>query len=306
MRNIVINYIYDKAKQDPNIILLVWDLGYSVVENFQKDLPNQFMNIWIAEQNMAGIAAWLALTGKKVFCFSIIPFLVMRAYEQIRVDICSQNLDVNFIWVWWWFAYWSLWNSHYGIEDINIMKGLPNMKILAPADKNEANICMNYLFSHKWPFFVRLNRWWEPDIYIEPLIDIDISKWIEFKKWNDVCLISTGNILLNVVKTAELLEKSWLSTQIISLPLLKPIDSKMVLSSIQAVKWIFTIEEHTVIWWLWDTIASIIAENNISVKFKKFGIPDIFPSIVWNQDYMRKLVGLDEETLSKDILDILW
>lgn len=305
MRNIVINYIYEQAKQDSNIILLVWDLGYSVVETFQKDLANQFMNIWIAEQNMAGIAAWLALTGKKVFCFSIIPFLVMRAYEQIRVDICSQNLDVNFIWVWWWFAYWSLWNSHYGIEDINIMKGLPNMKILAPADKNEATICMNYLFSQKWPFFVRLNRWWESDIHLHWLGNESIEKWFIMKEWKDICLFSTGNILWNVMRTADNLEKQWISVQVISIALIKPINMEEIVQYIQWKKWVFTIEEHTIVWWLWDSIASIIAENNINLKFKKFGIPDIFPSLVWNQDYMRKLVGLDEETLSKNILDIL-
>ncbi|MEI7557863.1 MAG: hypothetical protein WCJ45_03365 [bacterium] len=97
MRNVVINYIYQEAKKDKKIMLLVGDLGYSVIENFQNDFPEQFINIGIAEQNMIGIAAGLALTGKKVFCFSIIPFLTMRAYEQIRVDICCQNLDVNLI-----------------------------------------------------------------------------------------------------------------------------------------------------------------------------------------------------------------
>ena len=305
MRNVVINYIYEEAKKNKNIMLLVWDLGYSVVEEFQKNLPQQFINIGIAEQNMIGIAAGLALTGKKVFCFSIIPFLTMRAYEQIRVDVCSQNLDVNLVGVWWWFAYGSLGNTHYGIEDINVMKGLPNMKIVAPADKYEAQLCMEYVFSHTWPFFVRLNRWWEPDIYNEPLSLTSLEWWIETKSWNDVCLISTGNILWTVIKTAEILEKSWISTQVISLPLIKPMDQKAILTYIQWKRWVFTIEEHSSIWWLGDSIASILAENSIGTKFKKFGIPYIFPSLVGNQDYMRKLVGLDEETLSKNILDIL-
>lgn len=305
MRNVVINYIYQEAKKNKNIMLLVWDLGYSVIEEFQKDLPEQFINIGIAEQNMIGIAAGLALTGKKVFCFSIIPFLTMRAYEQIRVDMCYQNLDVNLVGVWWWFAYGSLGNTHYGIEDINVMKGLPNMQIMAPADKHEARVCMDYLFDNKWPFFVRLNRWWEADIYVEWLNTVDITKGIETKQWKDICLVSTGNILWTVIKTAEILEKSWISTQVISLPLIKPMDPKAILRYIQWKKWVFTIEEHTIIWWLGDSIASIIAEDNTNIKFKKFGIPDIFPSLVGNQDYMRKLVALDEEILSKNILDIL-
>lgn len=305
MRNAVMNYLYQEAKENKNIMLLVWDLGYSVVEEFQKNLPDQFINIGVAEQNMAGIAAGLALTGKKVFCYSIIPFLIMRAYEQIRVDVCAQNLDVNFIGVAGWFAYGSLGNTHYGIEDINIMKGLPNMKIVAPADKHEAKACMDYLFAKKWPFFVRLNRWWEEDIYVDWLNTVDITQGIETKPGKDVCLISTGNILWTVIKTAEILEKSWISTQVISLPLIKPMDTQAILKYIQWKKWVFTIEEHTIIWWLGDSIASILAESSVGTKFKKFGIPDIFPSLVGNQDYMRKLVGLDEETLSKNILDIL-
>lgn len=305
MRNTIINHLYQEAKKDKNIILLVWDLWYWVIEEFQKNLPEQFINIGIAEQNMAGIAAGLALTGKKIFCYSIIPFLIMRAYEQIRVDVCYQNLDVNFIGVAWWFAYGSLGNTHYGIEDVNLMKWLPNMKILSPADKHEAEICMEYLFNNKWPFFVRLNRWWEPDIYNEWLSISSLEWWIETKQWNDICLISTGNILWTVIKTAELLEKLWISTQIVSLPLIKPMKKKAILKYIQWKKWVFTIEEHTIIWWLGDSIASILAENSITIKFKKFGIPDIFPSLVGNQEYMRKLVGLDEENLSKKILDIL-
>jgi transketolase len=305
MRNTVIDYIYKEAQKDKNIMLLVWDLWYSVIEKFQKDFPEQFINIWIAEQNMIGIAAGMALTWKKIFCFSIIPFLTMRAYEQVRVDICSQNLDVNLIGVWWWFAYGSLGNTHYGIEDINVMKWLPNMKILSPADKVESKICMEYLFANKGPFFVRLNRWWEVDIHIDWLLNKNIEEWVEIKKWIDICLFSIGNILWVVLKTAEILEKKWLSVQVISLPLIKPINQSIILNYLKNKKWIFTIEEHSIIWWLWDTVASIIAENNINIKFKKFGIPDIFPSTVGNQDYMRTLIWLDEENLSKNILDIL-
>ena len=302
MRNAVINYVYQEAQKNKNIMLLVWDIGYSVIEEFQKNLPDQFINMGISEQNMAGVAAWLALTGKKVFCFSIIPFLIMRAYEQIRVDVCSQNLDVNFIWVGWWFAYWSLGNTHYWIEDINLMKWLPNMKILSPADKYEAKLCMDYLFTQKGPFFVRLNRGWESDIHTNPLDGLDISDGITVQKWEDICLISTWNILGVSLKTAVILESKWISVHILSIPLIKPIDQKRVLKYLESKKGIFTIEEHTVIWWLWDTIASILAENSVSTKFKKFGVSDSFPLYVWNQDYMRQLVWLHEWKLSETIL----
>lgn len=306
MRNTIVNHIYQEAKKDKNIILLIWDLGYSVIEEFQKNLPDQFINVGIAEQNMIGIAAGLALTGKKVFCYSIIPFLTMRAYEQIRIDVCCQNLDINLIGIWWCFAYGTHGNTHYGLEDINIMKGLPNMKILSPADKIEAVACITYLFTKKWPFYVRLNKWGEPDIYTQGLENEDIEKWIIVKEWNDICLFTTGNILWTTLQVAEDLEHKGISAQVVSLPLIKPIQQETIMQYIKGKKWVFTIEEHTVIWWLGDSIASIIAENTDTIKFKKFGVPDIFPSLVGSQDYMRTLVGLGKEDLVKSILHILW
>ena len=306
MRNCVMNYLIQEAKKDKNIILLTWDLWYWVTDSFEKELPEQFINVWIAEQNMIWIAAWLALTGKKVFCYSIIPFLTMRCYEQIRIDVCAQNLDVNLIWVGWWFTYGPLWNTHYGIEDINVMKWLPNMKILVPADKIEAEACMEYLFKNIWRFFIRLNRWWEPNIYEEKLPEwTKIEEWVCIKPGNDITLISTWNILWNVMQASEILEYKDISIQILSIPSIKPINNDFILNHIKWKKWVFTIEEHTIVWWLWDTIASIIAENWIQTKFKKLWIPDIFPKIVWNQNYMRWYVWLDWESIANTILHIL-
>ena len=165
MRNTIINYIHKQALKDKNIIFLTADLWYSVIEPFMKQLPKQCLNIWISEQNMIGIAAWLALSWKRVFCYSIIPFVTMRCYEQIRVDICYQNLDVYMIWVWWWFAYWTLWVTHYWLEDINLMRWIPNMKVLSPADGIEAEKSIKYAFNTKWPWYLRLNRWWEKIIH---------------------------------------------------------------------------------------------------------------------------------------------
>lgn len=306
MRNCVVNYLIQEAKKNKNIMLLTWDLWYWVTDAFEKELPDQFINVWIAEQNMIWIAAGLALTWKKVFCYSIIPFLTMRCYEQIRIDVCAQNLDVNLIWVAWWFAYWTLWNTHYWIEDINVMKWLPNMKILAPADKIEAEACMKYLFGNRWPFFLRLNRWWEPVVYENWLpTNTKINEWIVVKEWSEICLISTWNILWNVINATKILESNWMSVQVLSIPAIKPINSKFILNHIKWKKWVFTVEEHTIIWWLWDSIASIIAENWIQTKFKKLWIPDIFPEIVWNQDYMRWYVWLDGESIANTVLHTL-
>jgi transketolase len=253
---------------------------------------------------MIWIAAWLALSGKKVFCYSIVPFIVMRPYEQIRVDVCYQDLDVTMIWVWWWYAYWNLWWTHHWLEDINLMKWLPNMKILSPADKIEIEWSLEYIFNNKWPLYIRLNRWWEKNIHTEN-VKIDIKNWININNWTDILIISTWNITQEAIKTVEEIEKHWISVNLTSIPLIKPINESNILSLIKWKKWVFTIEEHSVIWWLWDSIACLIAENNINIIFKKFGINDIFYELLWNQEYMRKQAWLDFEFISSNILKLI-
>ena len=132
-----------------------------------------------------------------------------------------------------------------------------------------------------------------------------IEEWVIVKSWNDVTLISTWNILWNVIRASEILEEKWIPVQILSIPLIKPMNNSFILNHIKWNKWVFTIEEHTIIWWLWDSIASIVAENWIHTKFKKLWIPDIFPEIVWNQDYMRWYVWLDWEGIANTVLHTL-
>lgn len=304
MRNTLINEIHNRARQDKNIVFLTWDLWYSVIENFQKELPEQCINIWISEQNMIWIAAWLALSWKKVFCYSIVPFIVMRPYEQIRVDVCYQNLDITLIGVWWGYAYGNLWWTHHWIEDINVMKWLPNMKVLSPADKMEIISSIEYIFNSKWPMYIRLNRWWELDIHNNiPLFNIE--KWIRLKQWNDILIISTWNILKLAIESSDLLENFWWSVELMSLPLIKPINTTYLLSVMRWKKWVFTIEEHSIIGWLWDSIASIVAENWVFTRFKKFWINDKFYELLWDQNYMRKQAWLDSDVMVNEIINIL-
>jgi len=304
MRNTVINQLFEYTSKNPNVYLLTGDLWYSVVDEFALKLPNQFINVWIAEQNMIGIAVGLALTWKKVFCFSIIPFVTMRCYEQIRVDVCYQNVDVNLIWVWWWFAYGTAWSTHYGIEDINVMRWLPNMKILAPADKIEAKKCMKYILDNKGPFYMRLNKWGETDIHIDDLTEKDISKPIEVQPGTEILIIVTGNILQSAKIIVENLKENWISVQLLSIPMIKPIGSKYILECVKWKKAVFTIEEHTIIGWLGSTIAEILAENKIGITFKRFGINDSFPVLVGDQEYMRDQNGLDKNIIIDNILKI--
>ena len=305
MRNAIVNKIWELIKNDKNVYLLTADLWYWVFDEVLKDYPNQCINVWIAEQNMVWIAAGLALSWKKVFCYSIVPFVTMRPYEQIRVDICSHNLDVTLIWVWWWFAYWTLWNTHYWIEDINIMRGLPNMKIFSPADKIEMEIWLNILLEKKWPAYIRLNRWWEEDLHKKLITKDDIINWVKISEWKDLVIFTTWNISLVLIDIIEELKKDWISLKIITIPIIKPINISSIIENIKWFSSVLSLEEHSIIWWLWSSIAEIIAENNLWVKFKRIWIKDEFFYVAWNQDYMKKVAWLDKESIMKEIKLIL-
>ena len=158
MRTAFVNTLIELAEKDENIYLLTGDLGFSVLEGFIQKFPERFINCGVAEQNMMGVAAGLALSGKKPYVYSIIPFVTMRCFEQVRNDICYQNLDVKIVGVGSGLAYGFLGATHHAIEDIAILRVLPNMTILSPGDPTEARELTLKSYQTKNPTYLRLNK----------------------------------------------------------------------------------------------------------------------------------------------------
>lgn len=304
MRNAIIHKISELLEKDDSVFLLTADLWYSVLDEVLEKYPNRCLNVGIAEQNMIGIAAGLALSWKKVFCYSIVPFVTMRCYEQIRIDICSHNLDVTLIGIGWGFAYGTLWNTHYGIEDINIMRWLPNMRIFSPADKIEMQQGLEFLLKEKCPTYIRLNRGGENNLYTQwEVHESDIKNGVLVHRGTDICIFTTGNISLLVKEcVVELEEEYHFSIKIVSIPLLKPIANEAIIDHMSGIKKTLSIEEHSIIWGLGSAIAEIIAENNISTSFKRIGIQDSFFYTAWNQDTMREIAWIWKKEIKNEII----
>lgn len=302
MRNVLINAIWEMIRSDKNTYLLTGDLGWGVFDDLLRDFPEQCINVGIAEQNMIGIAAGLALDWKKVFCYSIVPFITMRSYEQVRVDICSHNLDVTLIGVGGWFAYGMLGNTHYGIEDINVMRWLPNMTIFCPIDKKEIIAGIDYICQNKGPMYIRLNRWGEPDI-IQDTIRIDnIEEWVcLYDSWEDILILSTWRIGWNAHEVATSLWNKWHAVKHITVPIVKPINEKFLLNEISKSRAVFVIEEHSIYGWLGSTIAELIAEKWFAKIFKRFWISDQFFYVAWDQEYMKNEAGISSEKIINSI-----
>ena len=195
MRTAFINTLNELASRDERIWLLCGDLGFSVLEPFAKSFPNRYVNVGVAEQNMTGVAAGLALSGKIVFTYSIANFPVIRCLEQIRNDVCAHNLNVKIVSVGGGFAYGSAGYTHHGTEDLAIMRVLPNMTVLAPGDPVETRLLTVAATEQPGPCYLRLGKAGEPTIHTsEP--EITIGKAIILRQGGDGTLISTGGMRL--------------------------------------------------------------------------------------------------------------
>jgi transketolase len=289
MRNTIINVILEAARKNPDIILMTADLGYSVMEKFIEELPGQFINAGIAEQNMIGLAAGLALSGKKVFVYTIAPFATMRCFEQIRVDLCYHNLDVTVIGVGGGFAYGTLGNTHYALEDIAIMRSLPEMKVMCPSDPTEARMVAEFAMKLGGPSYIRLNRGGEQDISGVNLGDIRFGDPIRVcgQETGKIALLVCGNILSEAYQAALDLLKEGVSLELYSVPFIKPVNADKILDILDNKDNIFTIEEHNIIGGLGSMIAEIMAESSCKARLVRLGIPDKYFSFIGKQDFMR-------------------
>ena len=302
MRNVFVKNLIKMAKQDKDLILLTGDLGFNAFEEFVKKYPKQFYNLGNAEANMVGVAAGLALAGKKICVYSIVPFVSMRCYEQIRNDVCQPNLNVKFIGVGGGFSYGVQGFSHNTIEDLAIMRVLPNMTVLCPGDRVEAKLAVREAFKSTSPVYLRLGKAGERKIYLRQP-KFKLGQGLLVKSGSNLTLVSIGNIIEDVLLVSDNLEKQGFSIRVISMPYLKPFDRKIILKAAKETKAIFSIEEHSLIGGLGSCLAETLLETDYSnILFKRFAIPDKYYSEVGSQSYLRKINGLSISQITKDIL----
>ncbi len=293
MRTAFIETLFSLAKDDPRIVLITGDLGFGVVTPFMEQLPGQFVNAGVAEQNMTGMAAGMALSGKIVFTYSIANFPVLRPLEQIRNDVCYHNANVRIVSVGGGMAYGSLGPSHHATEDIAVMRALPNMVVVAPGDPAETRLAVRALIDHRGPAYLRLGRAGEPDVHaVEP--NFRLGKAITVRPGRDITLISTGGMLYESVRAAQALESRGISARVLSMHTVKPLDEEAVLAAARETRAVFTLEEHSIIGGLGGAVAELLLESGIRPRiFKRIGLNGEFSSIVGTQEYLRAQYGLD-------------
>lgn len=302
MRDTFVKTLVELAKKNKNIELVTGDLGFGVLKPFWEQCPNQFTNAGIAEQNMTGIAAGMALSGKIVFTYSIGNFPTLRCLEQIRNDCAYHNANVKIVCVGGGFSYGSLGMSHQATEDIAIMRALPNVAVFAPGDLVEAEEITKAIVDYPGTCYLRLGRGGEKRIH-DKIDNFQIGKAIKIKDGKDIAIFSTGAIFDEVLDAYNELVKNGINPVVYTFPTVKPIDKEAIIEIAKKCRYIFTVEEHNVVGGFGSAVSEVVA----SLKGKKatihaVGLNDEYSTNVGNQKYLRKQHGLSFDQIVETIL----
>lgn len=288
MRQAFVKGLCEAAKKDKRIFLMTGDLGFNILEPFRDQFPERFLNIGVAEANLMTVAAGLSTTGFIPFVYSIATFASMRPFEQIRNDIALQNLNVKIVGVGGGLAYTKAGPTHHSMEDIALMRTLPNMTIVAPCNQDETYQATKAIAKHKGPVYLRIER--NPD---EPTRSVtsqfQIGKGEIVKKGRGIALLSTGTKLSNALDVASLLKKHGINPSVYAFPTIKPLDKDLLLQIVENHYLIATIEEHRISGGFGTAVAEFITNPKISkpTELVRFGLKDTFTSI--SADYQTML-----------------
>jgi transketolase len=295
MRTAFFRELEQLAETDRRVWLVVGDVGFGAVESFARRVPDRFINAGVAEQNMIGVAAGLALAGKVVFVYSLANFPTFRCLEQIRNDICYHQANVKIVAGGAGLAYGSLGMTHHALEDLAVTRALPGMTVVAPADPVETGYATRAVGRLEGPCYLRLGRTQERVLHALP-VDFCLGSALTVREGRDLTIISTGTILSSVMDVADRLNHSGVYPRILSMHTLTPIDTAAIVAAARETRAVVTVEEHGVVGGLGSAVAEVLAERGETrVPFKRLGVPPYYSSHAGSQDYLRHAYGLSTE-----------
>ena len=304
MRDAFAAEITSQAAGNSRLVLLSGDIGNRMFDPFKEKYPNRFFNCGVAEANMVSMAAGMAMAGLRPVAYTINSFITARCYEQIRLDLCYHNVPVILAGVGAGLGYASLGPTHHSCEDIASMRILPHLTVVCPGDAVEVRLALREALKCNGPVYIRLGKKGEPVVHKVPP-EFTLGKAIILQPGKEVCLISTGNTLPLAMETAVELAKVGLSTQVVSMHTVKPLDEKLLADAFSNFRVIATLEEHSVLGGLGGSVAEWHCERPATrARFIRFGTPDTFLHEAGGQRYARERFGLTAQNLTQRIRSI--
>jgi transketolase len=302
MRNAFAQEMTSLAKSDPRVVLLSGDIGNKLFDDFKAVDPARFYNCGVAEANMMGVAAGMALSGLRPIIYTITPFTTTRCFEQIRVDVCYQQAPVIIVGTGSGLSYAELGPTHHSLEDMAILRTLPGMQVLAPCDSNELRAMLRAALQQNAPAYIRIGKKGEPAIH-EKLTDYQLGKAIVVRKGEGVALLAAGVIMQEVLNAADLLKNVGIHAEVVSIHTVKPLDENYLKVAANQFKLVMTIEEHGLIGGLAGAVAEWWIKQPRKAQLLNVGTPDEFMHEIGSQEYARDKYGLVAEKIAARVLE---
>lgn len=300
MRNTFINTLSTLAKDDDSIYIVSGDAGYGVFEEFRDHYPDRFINAGVAEANMIGYSAGMALTGFNVFVYNIIPFVLYRCYEQVRNDICYQKLPVTLVGIGSGITYAPQGMTHYSVEDITLASTLPNLTVISPIDPVEVRAAVNYAAQASGPVYIRLAKTGEPDFRTSECNDILEPAVI--RDGEDAIILSYGSIFGEAAEAADILDSRGIHVRLVSVPVLQPFPKNRIAKLISGFKTVITLEEHYHTGGLTSRMAELFVSHKITSALVPLTIPDQFIHHINKQAGLRNRYNIDAQAVVRAVI----
>jgi len=304
MRKASLNSIYELAQKDERVLFIGSDLGPGVLDDFKENIPERFFMEGIAEQHIIGMAAGLAFDGFIPYVNTIATFLTRRCFEQLVVDLCMHDLPVRLIANGGGLVYAPLGPTHQAIEDIAILRSLPNMTVTAPCDADEMKRLIDASLDWPHPLYIRLAKGGDP-IVSKPELGFEIGKGIQLKSSGEVLFVTTGITAQRALDASEFLNQENIESGVFHMHTTKPFDHSGLMSASESAELIVTIEEHVLNGGLGSAVLEAFSDHGIAKKVQRLGIPDVFAGQYGSQDMLMAGFGLDAENIVRTVKEHL-
>jgi transketolase len=303
MRKTFIDTLVELSNEDHDIYIVSGDAGYGVFEQFREMYPQRFINSGVAEANMIGYSAGMALVGFNVFVYNIIPFVLYRCYEQVRNDICYQNLPVTLIGTGSGLSYAPQGMTHYAVEDLALTASLPNLTVISPIDPIETRAAVEFAAKSRGPVYIRLAKTGEPQCRSDNRSDI-LSPAV-IREGEDAVVLSHGTVFQEALEAYEKLVTKGIHIRLVSVPVLQPFPSETVLQLIDGFNTVITLEEHFRNGGLASRLTECLVQQRLTINLVPLALPNSFIHDVKKQAGMRRHYGIDADAVMRVVTESL-
>jgi transketolase len=303
VRNAFADELTKLGDDDDRVVMLSGDIGNRLFDAFKDKHPNRFFNCGVAEANMTGLAAGLAMNGLRPVTYTITPFVTTRCLEQIRTDVCYHDVPVTIVSVGAGLSYAGLGPTHHACEDVAFLRALPNLVVICPGDAWEVRAALRAVMKQDKPAYIRMGKKGEPKVHSGPIDNFEVGKAITITEGNEICLLSNGNMLPDTIEVGNLLAKTGISARVVSFHTVKPLDEACLADALTKFALTVTIEEHSLIGGFGSAVSEWAVDNDLDTrKLMRVGTPDIFFKESGEQKHARKQLGLSAHQIADRVI----